>query len=74
MYVLHHADKPEIYNDLPANPQISSMVGMWKGVAKPLALAGMAITALVGFLHYIRVGRNETDEGDEKAAAQELER
>jgi formate dehydrogenase iron-sulfur subunit len=74
MYVLHHADKPGIYNDLPADPQISSMVGLWKGVAKPLALAGMALTAFVGFLHYIRVGRNETHESDEQAAAQETAR
>jgi formate dehydrogenase iron-sulfur subunit len=28
----------------------------------------MAMTALVGFFHFIRVGPNETDAGDEEAA------
>jgi formate dehydrogenase iron-sulfur subunit len=32
-------------------------VGLWKGVTKPLALAGIALTALAGFFHFIRVGR-----------------
>jgi formate dehydrogenase iron-sulfur subunit len=74
MYVLHHADQPQLYNDLPADPKISALVGLWKGVAKPLALAGIAFTALAGFLHYIRVGRNETHDGDEQAAAREMEK
>ena len=49
------------------------MVGLWKGITKPIALAGMLLAAFVGFLHYIRVGRNETHEHDEQAAAQEME-
>src|SRR5688572_15113284 len=74
MYVLHHADQPGLYNDLPADPQISPMVGLWKGVTKPLALAGFALTALAGFFHFIRVGRNETHESDELSAAEETTR
>ena len=74
MYVLHHADKPEIYCDLPANPHISPMVRIWKGAIKPLALGVMALTALVGFFHYIRVGRNETHASDEAAAQREMEK
>ena len=74
MYVLHHADKPEIYCDLPANPRVSPMVRLWKGAAKPLALGVMALTALAGFLHYIRVGRNETRASDEAAAQREMEK
>jgi formate dehydrogenase iron-sulfur subunit len=70
MYVLHHADQPQLYNDLPADPHISAMVGVWKGVTKPLALAGIALTALAGFFHYKRVGRNEVGERDEQAAAE----
>lgn len=68
MYVLHHADKPELYSDLPKDPQISPMVSLWKGVAKPLGVAAMALTALIGFFHYIRTGPNETDEEDERRA------
>ena len=73
MYVLHHADQPQLYNDLPADPHISAMVGMWKGVGKPLGLAAILLTAVAGFFHYIRVGRNETHEDDEQAAVREME-
>jgi formate dehydrogenase iron-sulfur subunit len=72
--VLHHADHPQLYNNLPADPHISPAVALWKGAAKPLALAGIVLTALAGFFHFIRVGRNETHESDEQAAAQETER
>jgi formate dehydrogenase iron-sulfur subunit len=68
MYVLHHADQPQLYNDLPADPRISPAVRVWKGVTKPIALALMGLTALFGFFHYIRVGPNVTDENDEAAA------
>ncbi|NYT70446.1 formate dehydrogenase subunit beta [Pusillimonas noertemannii] len=70
MYVLHHADRPELYSGLPANPTISPMVSLWKGIAKPLGVAAMALTALAGFFHYIRVGPNEVDEEDERQAAE----
>jgi len=73
MYVLHHADRPQLYNDLPEDPHISPAVSVWKGATKPLALAGIVLTALAGFFHYIRVGRNETHESDERAAARETE-
>lgn len=32
MYVLHHADKPNLYHGLPENPEISETVKFWKGV------------------------------------------
>ena len=61
MYVLHHADQPGLYHGLPKDPQISPMVSLWKGIAKPLGVAAMALTALAGFFHYARVGRNEVE-------------
>src|SRR5262245_55038064 len=64
MYVLQHADKPELYG-LPKDPQISPWVSIWKGVTKPLAVASLGLAALVGFLHYVKVGPNEVEE-DEK--------
>eukprot|EP01034_Spumella_vulgaris_P008814 gene8814-11203_t len=42
MYVLQHADKPSLYAGLPDNPHISPLVGIWKGVMKPLSLAAIA--------------------------------
>lgn len=65
MYVLHHADKANKYNGLPQNPSISPMVGVWKGLTKPLAMAAIATTALAGFFHYMRVGPNRVDEDED---------
>ena len=69
MYVLHHADKPQIYNDLPKDPTISPTVSLWKGVFKPLAIAVMFFTALAGFFHYVTIGPNETEEEEEEEKA-----
>ena len=70
MYVLHHGDQPELYSGLPKDPRISPTVRLWKGIAKPIGLALMGLAALTGFLHYIRMGPNETTERDEEAAAE----
>jgi formate dehydrogenase iron-sulfur subunit len=70
MYVLQHADKPQIYSGLPADPHISPMVSLWKGALKPLALLGMGLTALAGFVHYLKVGPNDADaDGEDDAPA-----
>jgi formate dehydrogenase iron-sulfur subunit len=73
MYVLHHADKPSIYAGLPDDPRISPFVQVWKGVMKPIALAGMAFVAVAGFLHYIVAGPNEVAPEDEERGRRELE-
>jgi formate dehydrogenase iron-sulfur subunit len=65
MYVLQHADKPEIYG-LPKDPTISPLVSLWKGVAKPLALLAMGVAVLGAFFHYVKVGPNEVEEGHGK--------
>src|SRR5690606_865535 len=73
MYVLHHADKPGLYSNLPEDPQISPMVSLWKGVAKPLGVAVIALSALAGFFHYVRKGPMETDEEDERQAEKAIQ-
>jgi len=74
MYVLHHADQPGLYHGLKANPSISPMVGLWKGLTKPLALAGIAATALAGWFHFTRVGPNEITKDEEAEALHEANR
>jgi len=74
MYVLHHADTPRLYAGLPDHPAISPLVGLWKGISKPLGLLAIIATAAAGFFHYIGIGPNETDEQDEEAARRELEK
>jgi len=68
MYVLHHADKPEIYAGLPRNPRISPIVELWKGVTKYAGLTAMAAFAAVGFLHYVVSGPNRVSPEDEDNA------
>ncbi len=74
MYVLHHADQPGLYNGLPERPHVSAMVRLWKGAAKPLALGGLLVAALAGWLNYVRVGPKEADADDERAAERAKER
>jgi formate dehydrogenase iron-sulfur subunit len=64
MYVLQHADKPGLYHGLEANPKISPWVSLWKGAAKPLAVAAMIGAALVSVFHYFKVGPSEAEEDE----------
>jgi formate dehydrogenase iron-sulfur subunit len=59
MYVLQHADRPTLYAGLPQDPQISPMVSLWKGVAKPLAMVALGAAALGSLFHYVMKGPNE---------------
>ena len=74
MYVLHHADTPSIYAGLPDKPRISPFVDLWKGVLKPVALAGVAFTVLAGFFHWVVAGPNEVQPEDEAARERLLDR
>ena len=55
-------DQPGLYSGLPAAPAISPLVGLWKGIAKPLAVAGMIGAVVAGFFHYMKVGPVEENE------------
>lgn len=68
MYVLHHADRPSLYDGLPDNPTISPLVETWKGVTKYAGLTAMAAFAAVGFLHHIVTGPNKVTDKDEEEA------
>jgi formate dehydrogenase iron-sulfur subunit len=74
MYVLHHADKPSLYAGLPDRPRISPIVGLWKGLMKPVALVALAFAGLGSLVHAIVAGPEEVDEADEEAARREIER
>ena len=70
MYVLHHADQPSLYHGLPNAPKISPLVGLWKGVAKPLAMAALGAAAVGSLFHYITKGPNDVS----KELEDEMER
>jgi len=61
MYVLQHADRPELYHNLPGDPHVSPFVSLWKGLLKPLSLLAIGAAALTGLFHYMRVGPNDAD-------------
>jgi len=71
MYVLHHADRPEIYSGLPADPRISPLVTLWKGWAKPLASATLGLVGLAALFHYITRGPNEVSRETEEQVEKE---
>jgi formate dehydrogenase iron-sulfur subunit len=69
MYVLHHADKPDIYAGLPKNPKISPLVQLWKGGFKIFGLATLAFATIGGFFHYVTAGPDEVPPEEEEEAA-----
>lgn len=72
MYVLQHADQPGLYHGLPENPTISPLVGVWKGLVKPLGALAVVGAVVTGFFHYFKVGPLETPD-DEPAVGAETE-
>lgn len=66
MYVLQHADKPHIYNDLPDDPKISSLVQAWKGAGKFAGLALIGFAAVASAAHAVFAGQNKVTKHDEE--------
>ena len=60
VYVLHHADRPELYGGLPRDPKIDPQIRLWKGPLKIAGglLFGMSLAAAV--LHYFTAGPRRT--------------
>jgi formate dehydrogenase iron-sulfur subunit len=71
MYVLHHAEQPELYSGLVADPTIGPLVTLWKGFAKPVAIAALGSVALGSLVHYLAKGPNEVPKELEKEMEKE---
>ncbi|PSC04028.1 formate dehydrogenase subunit beta [Alsobacter soli] len=69
MYVLHHNDRPSLYAGLPDNPKISTVVELWKGVAKYAGLAFIGLAAVGAAVHHMVAGPNRVSSEDEENAA-----
>jgi len=65
MYVLQHADQPELYNNLPKNPGISPEIIIWQGIAKTVMNVGLGAAILAVIFHYVTQGPNEVKEEEE---------
>lgn len=66
MYVLHHADNPQLYHNLPGEPSIATPVNLWKGILKPLSAAGFIATFAGLMYHYVGIGPNKETDDDEE--------
>jgi formate dehydrogenase iron-sulfur subunit len=66
MYVLQHADRPELYQGLPKNPGLSPLVVLWKEIAKTLMNIGLGAAIASGVIHYLMQGPNEVTEEEEE--------
>lgn len=73
MYVLHHADKPSLYSNLPDDPRISPVVEGWKGPAKAVGLAAVGLAAAGAVLNGIFGRANVVTEHDEEEAEELVE-
>ena len=68
MYVLPHADKPEIYANLPKDPKISPIVEIWKGMFKYAGFVAIGGLAAFSFLQQVVSGANRVSREDEESA------
>jgi len=66
MYVLQHADRPELYQGLPKDPGLSPLVVLWKEIAKTLMNIGLGAAIASGVIHYLMQGPNEVTEEEEE--------
>jgi formate dehydrogenase beta subunit/formate dehydrogenase gamma subunit len=56
IYVLHHADTPELYGGLPAKPRIDPQIALWKGPLKWVGGLSFAASLAAAAIHYLRSG------------------
>jgi formate dehydrogenase iron-sulfur subunit len=68
MYVLHHADQPQLYSGLPKDPSISLIIEVWKWVTSYAGLVAIGAVAAFGVLHHTVLGANRVPREDEQKA------
>jgi formate dehydrogenase iron-sulfur subunit len=74
MYVLHHADQPHIYNNLPDDPKISAVVQTWKGATKYVGLAVIGLAAAASLFHGLFARPNRVAPEDDENAERLVDR
>jgi formate dehydrogenase subunit gamma len=62
IYVLHHADRPELYGGLPREPRIDPQIRLWKGPLKLLGGALFGLSLVVAAVHFLKTGRRRVAE------------
>ncbi len=75
VYVLHHADRPELYGGLAKEPRIDPHVKHWKGSLKWVGGLAFAGSLAAAALHYLTSGPRRTRErAPAEPAAREIVR
>lgn len=72
-YVLHHADQPALYSNLPEDPRISPVVEGWKGITKKVGLAAIGVAAVGSILHGLLGRANRVTAEDDREAEEFVE-
>ncbi|KFC68467.1 Formate dehydrogenase beta subunit FdhB [Bosea sp. LC85] len=68
MYVLHHADRPQLYANLPQDPKISQVVELWKGLTKYTGMAVVGFAAMFALVHATIARRNDVSRAEHREA------
>ena len=56
VYVLHHADQPELYGHLPKEPKIDPQIRFWKGPFKWMGGVAFGASVAAAAIHYLVAG------------------
>jgi formate dehydrogenase beta subunit/formate dehydrogenase gamma subunit len=56
VYVLHHADQPELYGGLPRDPHVDLPLALWQGPMKLLSGISMGLSVAMAGAHYLVAG------------------
>lgn len=75
VYVLHHADRPELYGGLPREPKVDPRLALWKGPWKLAGGLAMGLSIAAAAIHYFRTGpRRERPPAASAAPPREIDR
>jgi formate dehydrogenase gamma subunit len=71
IYVLHHADQPELYGHLPKEPKIEPQIRFWKGPLKMVGGIAFGVSLATAAMHYLVAGPRREKVKHEQTAAPE---
>jgi len=61
IYVLHHADRPELYGNLPREPKVDPQIRFWKGPLKWMGGVAFGASLVAAAVHYLTSGPRRTE-------------
>src|SRR6185503_11330077 len=70
VYVLHHADRPELYGHLARDPKIDPQLAFWKGPLKWMGGFAFGLSLAAAAIHYFRAGPRRVGAAAPKATTQ----